>query len=130
MKSILVPVEQHDLMKSTLQTALLLAKSFDSYVEGFALFPAMVELYALDPGGPLPIEFNENEVELAKEARSLFEDFLAGQGVAKAAGGDRRADLRLARYARPTATASSAATAASSTSSCSAAPTPGAAGPA
>ena len=87
MKSILVPVEQHDLMKSTLQTALLLAKSFDSYIEGFALFPAMVELYALDPGGPLPIEFNENEVELAKEARSLFENFFSGQGVAKAAGG-------------------------------------------
>lgn len=86
MKTILVPVEQHDLMKSTLQTALLLAKSFDSYMEGFALFPAMVELYALDPGGPLPIEFNENEVELAKEARGLFEEFMSSQGVAKSAG--------------------------------------------
>ena len=40
-------------MKSTLQTALLLAKSFDSYVEGFALFPAMVELYALDSRRPV-----------------------------------------------------------------------------
>ena len=86
MKTILVPVEQHDLIRPTLQTALLLAKSFDSYVEGFALFPAMVELYALDPGGPLPIEFNENEVELAKEARSLFEDFMSSHGVPKAAG--------------------------------------------
>ena len=87
MKTILVPVEQHDLMKSTLQTSLLLAKSFDSYIEGFALFPAMVELYALDPGGPLPIEFNENEVELAKEARNLFEGFFSGQGIAKSVNG-------------------------------------------
>ena len=83
MKSILVPVEQHEVMTSTLQTALLLAKTFDSYIEGFALFPAMVELYALDPGGPLPIEFNENEVEMAKEARGLFENFMNSRGVAK-----------------------------------------------
>ena len=50
MKTILVPTEQHDLLPSTLQTALLLARKFDSYIEGFALFPAMVELYALDSG--------------------------------------------------------------------------------
>jgi hypothetical protein len=36
-RNILVPVEQHDLMNSTLETALYLAKKFDSYVEGFAL---------------------------------------------------------------------------------------------
>ena len=41
MKSILVPTEQHALLPSTLQCALLLAHKFDSYVEGFALFPAM-----------------------------------------------------------------------------------------
>ena len=33
-KTILVPVEQHDLVNSTLQTALLLARKFDSYIEG------------------------------------------------------------------------------------------------
>jgi len=32
-KTILVPIEQHDLMKSTLQTALLLARKFDSQAE-------------------------------------------------------------------------------------------------
>jgi len=36
-RTILVPVEQHDLMSSTLETALCLAKKFDSYIEGFAL---------------------------------------------------------------------------------------------
>jgi nucleotide-binding universal stress UspA family protein len=85
MKTILVPVEQHDLLPSVLQTALLLARKFDSYIEGFALSPAMVELYALDPGGPLPIEFNENEAEMAKEARRLFEKFMNEQAVARSA---------------------------------------------
>jgi nucleotide-binding universal stress UspA family protein len=85
MKTILVPVEQTDLMASTLQTALLLAQRFDSYIEGFALFPAMVELYALDAGGPLPIEFNEIDVETAKEARRAFETFMTGHGVAQSA---------------------------------------------
>src|SRR5437764_1475818 len=37
MKVLLVPTEQHDLMTSTLETALLLARKFDSYIEGFAL---------------------------------------------------------------------------------------------
>jgi len=36
-KTILVPIEQHDRMNATLETALLLARKFDSYVEGFAL---------------------------------------------------------------------------------------------
>ena len=36
-KTILVPIEQHDLVNSTLETALLLARKFDSYIEGFAL---------------------------------------------------------------------------------------------
>jgi hypothetical protein len=36
-RTILVPVEQHDLMNSILETAFYLAQKFDSYVEGFAL---------------------------------------------------------------------------------------------
>lgn len=34
MKSVLVPTENHDAMQSALETALLLARKFDSYVEG------------------------------------------------------------------------------------------------
>src|ERR1700720_1161398 len=83
MKTILVPTEQHDLTMSILQTALLLARKFDSYIEGFALFPAMVELYALDAGVPLPIEVKEHDAEMAKQARSLFEKFMNDSGVAR-----------------------------------------------
>ena len=36
-RTILVPIEQHDLMNSTLETAFCLAQKFDCYIEGFAL---------------------------------------------------------------------------------------------
>src|SRR2546423_15001257 len=83
MKPILVPTEQHELMASMLQTALLLAQKFDSYIEGFALFPAMVEIYALDSEIPLPIEVKEHDAEMAKQARSLFENFMNDHGVTR-----------------------------------------------
>ena len=37
MKTILVPIEKHDDMQSVLQTALLLARRYDSYIEGVPL---------------------------------------------------------------------------------------------
>jgi nucleotide-binding universal stress UspA family protein len=87
MKTILIPTEQHELTASVLQTAALLARKLDGYMEGFALFPAMVEIYALDSEIPLPIEVREHDAEVAKQARSLFEKFMLEQGVAKAAEG-------------------------------------------
>ena len=54
MKTMLIPTEQRTSMSSTLQTALLLARRFDSYVEGFALQPALSELLAVDIGGGFP----------------------------------------------------------------------------
>src|SRR4051812_45171436 len=83
MKTILVPTEQHDLMPSMLQTAVLLARKFDSYIEGFALFPTMVELYAIDSGVPLPSEIREHDAEMAKQARGFFEKFMNDHGVTK-----------------------------------------------
>jgi nucleotide-binding universal stress UspA family protein len=88
MKTILVPTEQHDLLTSTLQTALLLARKFDSYIEGFALFPAMIELYALDSGVPLPIEVKEHDAEMAKQARGSFEKFMTDHDVARSKRGE------------------------------------------
>ena len=81
MKTILVPTEQHDLMASMLQTAVLLGRRFNSYIEGFALFPAMVEIYALDSEISLPFEVKEHDAEMAKQARSLFEKFMEGQAI-------------------------------------------------
>jgi nucleotide-binding universal stress UspA family protein len=85
-KTILVPVEQHDLMNSTLSVALLLAQKFDSYIEGFALRVAIPTAFALGDVGPLPIPALEQEiVDNEKRSRSLFEGFMQEHGVPLAA---------------------------------------------
>jgi nucleotide-binding universal stress UspA family protein len=85
-KTILVPVEQHDLMNSSLSVALLLARKFDSYVQGFALRVAMPSAFALGDVGPLPIPALEQEiVDNEKRSRALFESFMQEHGVPLAA---------------------------------------------
>ncbi|MEZ5817594.1 MAG: universal stress protein [Hyphomicrobiaceae bacterium] len=49
MKSILVPVDQSEAMPSVMACAALLAKRFESIVEGVALRPVHVEIVAPDP---------------------------------------------------------------------------------
>ena len=56
MTSILVPTEQREGMPSALQTALLLARRFDSYIEGFALRARINELVIVDRAGSLPLD--------------------------------------------------------------------------
>ena len=55
MKTILVPTEQNDVMESALQTALLLARKFDSYIEGFALRFAITDAVAMDVASTMPL---------------------------------------------------------------------------
>jgi hypothetical protein len=79
-KAILVPIEQHDLMNSTLETALLLARKFDSYIEGFALRAAIPAAFAVGDISAVPIPTLEREIaEGDKQSRSLFENFMHGQ---------------------------------------------------
>jgi nucleotide-binding universal stress UspA family protein len=88
-KTILVPIEQHDLMNSTLKTALLLAQKFDSYIEGFALRVAIRAAFAVADGGVVPISALEQEIgENAKRSRRLFENFMQEHGVPR--GGDTK----------------------------------------
>ena len=75
-KTILVPIEQHDLMNATLETALVLARKFDSYIEGFALRPVVAPVMAMDIGGAFPLaELQENDTKMATEAKALFDAF-------------------------------------------------------
>jgi len=91
-KTILVPIEQHDLMNSTLETALLLARKFDSYIEGFALRVAIPAAFAAGDVGAVPIPAFEQEIaENEKRSRSLFENFMQEHGVP--CGGDTKALL-------------------------------------
>lgn len=91
MKTILVPTEKSDLMAATLETALLFAKRFDSYIEGFALRAAISDFVAADLIVADAWAVAETrDAELAKEARAVFEDFMQSRGVARRNNGDGR----------------------------------------
>jgi nucleotide-binding universal stress UspA family protein len=81
-RTILVPVEQHDLMNSTLETALCLAQKFGSYIEGFALRVASPAAYAMaDATAVTTPTFEQDIAENAKQTRGLFETFMQQHGV-------------------------------------------------
>jgi nucleotide-binding universal stress UspA family protein len=82
MKTILVPMENHDAMRSSLETALLLARRCDSYIEGFALrlqINAFAEAAML--GGFSLERYTEDIAEEAKQARQIFESFMQKHDV-------------------------------------------------
>jgi hypothetical protein len=83
MKTILVPTEQNSSMISALDTALLLGRKFDSYVEGFPLRPAVAELVAMDPDSGLTmVAVKENDAEMARQAHDLFQSYMDQHHVA------------------------------------------------
>jgi len=89
MKAILVPVEAHELIEATLETALLMATRFGSLVEGLALRPAIPTAMAFDPAGAAMIESPDWDAEhTQKEARALFEGFMTRKGVAAETAGN------------------------------------------
>ena len=82
MKTILVPIENHDAMQSTLETALLLGRRCDSYIEGFALRWAINEFMVGDVVGGMPLEtYRQDIAEEAKKARQVFETFMQKHDV-------------------------------------------------
>jgi nucleotide-binding universal stress UspA family protein len=85
MKTILVPVEQNDALESVLATTLLLARRFDSFVEGFALRFSLAQVVATDIVSAVPISrLEEESAEVEKQGRTFFESFMQRQGVARA----------------------------------------------
>src|SRR6201987_1401069 len=82
MKTILVPTEQSPTMVSALDTALLLARKFDSCIEGFPLRPAVADLVAMDPDSGLTmVAVKENDAELVKHAEEVFRTFMDRHNV-------------------------------------------------
>jgi nucleotide-binding universal stress UspA family protein len=93
MKTILVPTEQSSTMVSALDTALLLARKFDSCVEGFPLRPAVADLVAMDPDSGLTmVAVKENDAEMVRQAEALFHTFMGNNQVPQR-GGDGPASL-------------------------------------
>ena len=87
MKTILVPTEQGAAMAWALETALLLAKKFDSCIEGIPLRPAVADLVAMDPDSGLTmVAVKENDAEMVRQAEAEFRAFMASHDVAERSG--------------------------------------------
>lgn len=84
MKTILVPTEDHDAMQAVLEAAWLMAKSFDSYLEGFAIRPMAGTYVTLEPVSSLALT-GAFDTEAAKHAREVFEGFMKSHDVAQGA---------------------------------------------
>jgi nucleotide-binding universal stress UspA family protein len=80
MKSILVPAEDHASMPAVLEAALLLGRRFDSYIEGFAVRPAVGTYVAVEPLDSLTIS-HAFGTDAAQEVRRNFERFMEQRGV-------------------------------------------------
>jgi nucleotide-binding universal stress UspA family protein len=82
LKTILVPVENHDLMVSTLETALLVAQLFDAYIEGYALRPSIDNFAAMDPVSSMAVAtMRQHDEEASKQAHTVFETFMSKHAV-------------------------------------------------
>ena len=82
MKSILLPAENSDSIKSSLVCAELLARAVDGTVEGAALRPIHVEIVAPDP--IVAVTFppaDWNDAEFVAKARKTFEAHFAACGA-------------------------------------------------
>ena len=76
MKTILVPTDDNNAMGSALETALILARRCDSYIEGFALRWEIAEFTEADRREIARIEV---------QARMTFESFMRKHGVPRSA---------------------------------------------
>jgi nucleotide-binding universal stress UspA family protein len=82
MKNILVPVEQHTLMPSVIETALLLARRFEAYVEGFAIGPDIPDVVPVDVVIGVPsILDQKTRQEMATASRRVFESAMQAHNV-------------------------------------------------
>jgi hypothetical protein len=82
MKTILVPMENHDAMQSALETALLLGRRCDSYIEGFRATVVDQRIYSRRrDGGRASGNVSGDIAEEAKKAKQIFETFMQKHDV-------------------------------------------------
>jgi hypothetical protein len=73
----LIPTENHEAMRSALETALLLARRCDAYIEGFALRWDVSEFVAADVMGGVLLDTYRGDIpEEEKQTRQIFESFM------------------------------------------------------
>jgi nucleotide-binding universal stress UspA family protein len=83
MKSILIPVEDHDFMTEVMSTALLMARQFDSYVEGIPLGPDIADMVAADFSMSGVIFDDRARRGFLRQASETFEGFMTREGIAR-----------------------------------------------
>ena len=81
MKNLLVPVELHSAADSVLQTAVLFARRFGSYIEGVPLGPDLPDLVAFDMPVSWTVADQNTWRELAEDSRLRFSQFMAAANV-------------------------------------------------
>src|SRR6476469_6347856 len=86
MKTILIPTEDHDCRPAVLETALLVARTFGSYMEGIAVWPAVGTYVTVEPVSSLAISGAFDE-ESAREARANFERFMLANNLPRGSDG-------------------------------------------
>lgn len=80
MKTILIPTEDHDAMQAVLEAARLMARNFDSYMEGFAVRPSPGTYVTVEPVSSLAIS-GAFEGDTANQAKAEFETFMGKHNV-------------------------------------------------
>jgi nucleotide-binding universal stress UspA family protein len=86
MKTILIPTEDHDCMPAVFDAARLIARTFDSYMEGFAVRPAVGTYVTVEPVSSLAISGAFDE-DTAREAQANFERYMQSHNVPRAGDG-------------------------------------------
>jgi nucleotide-binding universal stress UspA family protein len=82
MKTILVPTEDDGAMRSALETALILARRCDSYIEGFALRWKIADFVSIGMMGGVTVQADRREIiRMETQARAIFESFMKTHGV-------------------------------------------------
>jgi len=85
MKTILVPTQNIPAMKSTLETAVLLAQRTGAYVEGVPLWYGVPEFVVAEQASSFSIEtYRARRHEETAGMRKLFETFMQEHGIAAA----------------------------------------------
>jgi nucleotide-binding universal stress UspA family protein len=83
MKTILIPAEDHDSMPAVLEAARIIARTFDSYIEGFAARPSPAAYVSVDPVSSLAIS-GAFDADATREVKAQFEAFMQAHGVPRA----------------------------------------------
>jgi nucleotide-binding universal stress UspA family protein len=90
MKTILVPTQNIPTMRSTLETAILLAQRTGAYIEGIPLWFGAPEFVVAELASGFSMEvYRARRDEETESARKLFEIFMAEQNIPTKAAGDR-----------------------------------------